>query len=131
MLLARYEQKNMAVQVLSELSGQSTESIRTKLNEQRMRTVMQELGIDRQAFRTAMQTKVGERIKLAVANGTITPEQEKEILAKTKIFVGFAWRDGTDRQKPIEAARSSLTRLFHLSSCQTNFNKRKNNLLLV
>ncbi len=32
MLLARYEQKNMAVQVLSELTRQSTEAINTKLN---------------------------------------------------------------------------------------------------
>ena len=82
MLLAKYEQKNLAVQVLSELTGQPTEAISTKLKEQRMRSVMQELNIDRQAFRTAMQAKVGERIKQAAANGTITPEQEKEILTK-------------------------------------------------
>ena len=82
MLLAKYEQKNLAVQVLSELSGQSTKTIRKKLKEQRMRTLMQELNIDREAFRTAMQAKVGERIKQAVANGTITADQEKEILAK-------------------------------------------------
>ena len=82
MLLARYQQRNLMVQVLSEMTGQSTEAIRTKLKEQRMRTVMQELNIDRQAFRTAMQAKVSERIKQSVSNGTITPEQEKEILAK-------------------------------------------------
>ena len=82
MLLAKYQQRNLMVQVLSEMTGQSTEAIRTKLNEQRMRTVMHELNIDRQAFRTAMHAKAGERIKQAVANGTITPEQEKEILAK-------------------------------------------------
>ena len=82
MMLAKYEQKNLAVQVLSELSGKSTEAISTKIQEQRMRTVMQELNIDRHAFRAAMQSKVGDRIKQAVANGTITPEQEKEILAK-------------------------------------------------
>jgi hypothetical protein len=81
-LLAKYQQRNMMVQVLSEMTGQSTEAIRTKLKKQRMRTVMQELNIDRQAFRTAMHAKAGERIKQAVANGTITPEQEKEILAK-------------------------------------------------
>ena len=82
MLLAKYEQKNLAVKVLSDLTGQSTDAIRTKLKEQRMRTVMQELNIDRQAFRTAMHAKVGERIKQAAANGTITAEQEKEILAR-------------------------------------------------
>ena len=82
MLLAKYEQKNLAAQVLSELTGQPAEAIRTKLRAQRMRTVMQELNIDRQAFRNAMHAKVGERIKQSVANGNITPEQEKEILAK-------------------------------------------------
>jgi hypothetical protein len=82
MMLAKYQQRNLAVHVLSELSGQSTEDISTKLKDLRMRTVMQELNIDRQAFRAAMQAKVGERIKQAVANGTITAEQEKEILAK-------------------------------------------------
>ena len=55
MLLAKYEQTNLAVQVLSDLTGQSTEAIRTKLKEQRMRTVMQELNIDRQAFLDAIE----------------------------------------------------------------------------
>lgn len=82
MLLAKYEQKNLAIQVLSELSGQQPETIRAKLEAQRMRTVMQELNIDRQAFRDAMHAKVGARIKQAVASGSITPEQEKEILSK-------------------------------------------------
>ncbi|MEE9496605.1 MAG: hypothetical protein V3V39_08780 [Desulfobacterales bacterium] len=81
MLLAKYQQKNLMVQVLSEMTGQSAADISTKLEEQRMRAVMQELNIDRQAFRDAMHAKVGERVKQAVANGSITPEQEKEILA--------------------------------------------------
>jgi polyhydroxyalkanoate synthesis regulator phasin len=82
MLLAKYQQKNLMIQVLSEITGESAADISTKLKEQRMRTVMQELNIDRQAFRTAMQAKVSERVKQAVANGSITPEQEKEILSK-------------------------------------------------
>jgi polyhydroxyalkanoate synthesis regulator phasin len=82
MLLAKYQQRNLAVQVLSEMTGQSTEAISTKLKEQRRRTVMQGLNIDRQAFRTAMKAKVDERIKQAVANGSITPEQQKDILEK-------------------------------------------------
>jgi Tfp pilus assembly major pilin PilA len=81
MLLARYQQKNLMVQVLSEMTGQKTEAIRTKLNEQRMRTVMQDLNIDRQEFRAKMQTEVRKRVEQAASNGTITAEQEKEILA--------------------------------------------------
>ena len=82
MLLAKYQQRNLMVQVLSEMTGQSTGAISTKLKEQRIRTVMQGLNIDRQVLRTAMKAKVNERIKQAVANGNITPEQQKDILEK-------------------------------------------------
>jgi hypothetical protein len=81
-LLVRYQQKNLRVQVLSEMTGQSVEAIQLKLKDQRMRSVMQELNIDRRAFRDAMQAKERERIKQAVTDGSITPAQEKEILAK-------------------------------------------------
>jgi len=81
-LLAGYQQKNLRVQVLSELTGQSVKAIQLKLKDKRMRSVMQALNIDRQAFRHAMQAKERERIKQAVTDGSITPEQEKEILAK-------------------------------------------------
>ncbi len=84
-LLAGYQQKNLRVQVLSEMTGQSVEAIQLKLKDQRMRSEMRELNIDRQAFRDAMQAKERERIKQAVTDGSITPEQEKEILAKMEI----------------------------------------------
>jgi hypothetical protein len=82
MLLAKYQQKNLMVQTLSEMTGQSAKAVQAKLKDQRMRTVIQELNIDRQAFRSAMQVKVRERIEQAAANGTITPEQQKDILTK-------------------------------------------------
>ncbi|MGD8442467.1 MAG: hypothetical protein PVI94_03155 [Desulfobacterales bacterium] len=85
-LLVRYQQKNLKVQVLSEMAGQSVEAIQLKLEDQRMRSVMQALNIDRQAFRDAMQAKERVRIKQAVADGSITPEQEKEILAKMETY---------------------------------------------
>ena len=47
-----------------------------------MRSVMQELNINRQVFRDAMQAKERKRVKQAVTDGSITPDQEKEILAK-------------------------------------------------
>ena len=81
-LLATYQQKNLMVQVLSEMTEQSVEAIQNRLKEQRMRIVIQELNIDRQAFRDAMQAKERERIKQAVADGSITSEQENEILTK-------------------------------------------------
>lgn len=82
MLLARYQQKNLMVQTLSEMTGQSTQVIETRLNGQRMRAVMEDLGIDREAFRTAMQAKISQHVKSAAADGSITTEQEKEILEK-------------------------------------------------
>ena len=81
-LLAAYQQKNLRFKVLSELTDQPVEALQLKLKDQRLRSVMQELNIDRQAFRDAMQAKERERIKQAVADGSITPEQKKEILAK-------------------------------------------------
>jgi hypothetical protein len=81
-LLAGYQQKNLRVQVLSEMTEQSVETIQLKLKDRRLGSVMQELNVDRQAFRDAMQAKERERIKQAVADGSITPDQEKEIIAK-------------------------------------------------
>ena len=82
MLLVKYQQKNMRIQVLSEMTGQSTEAIVAKLKEQRMPTVMQELGVDREAFRTAMRIKAIDLIQSSAESGSITPEQAKKILAK-------------------------------------------------
>ena len=82
MLLAKYQQKNLMVQIISEMTGQSAAVVQAKLKDQRMRSVMQELNIDRQAFRNAMQVNVRERVKQAAVNKTITSEQEKDILTK-------------------------------------------------
>jgi hypothetical protein len=81
-MLAAYQQKNLRLKVLSEMAGQPVEAIQLKLKDQRMRSVMQEFNIDRQAFRDALQAKERTLIKQAVADQSITPGQEKEILAK-------------------------------------------------
>jgi hypothetical protein len=81
-LLVGYQQKNLMVKVLSEMSEQPVDAIQLKLENQRMRSVMQELKIDRQAFRDAMLAKEKDLIKQAAADKSITPEQEKEILDK-------------------------------------------------
>jgi polyhydroxyalkanoate synthesis regulator phasin len=82
MLLAKYQQKNLMVHALSDMTGQSVEAIGTKLKEQHMRAVMQELGIDREAFRTAIRIKAIDLIQKSAESGTITPEQAKDIIAK-------------------------------------------------
>ena len=81
-MLAAYQQKNLGLQVLSEMTGQPVEAIELKLKDQRMHSVMQEFNIDRQAFRDALQAKERALIKQAVADGSITAEQENKILAK-------------------------------------------------
>jgi hypothetical protein len=80
MLLAKYQQRNLMVQVLSEMTDQTTVAINAKLKKQGMRAVMQDLNIDRQKFRAEMQIKVRKRVEQAAASATITPEQENEIL---------------------------------------------------
>jgi len=81
-LLAAYQQKNLRLQVLSDLAEQPVEAIELKLKNQRLRSVMQEFNIDRQAFRDALQAKERALIKQAVADGSITAEQENKILTK-------------------------------------------------
>ena len=66
MLLVKYQQKNLMVQTLSEMTDQSVESLETQLKDQRMHTIMQDLDIDREAFRTAMQAKISQRVKKSV-----------------------------------------------------------------
>jgi polyhydroxyalkanoate synthesis regulator phasin len=82
MLLTLYQLQNIRGQVLAELSGQSPEAINQKLKSQHLFALMEELGIDRQAFRSTMQSKTNELIKQAAANGTITADQEKEIFER-------------------------------------------------
>ena len=83
-LLVKYQQENMMVQTLSDISGQPIDAIQTKLKDQRMGAVMQELNIDRQAFHTAMRIKSIELIQKSAKSGTITPEQAKDIIEKMK-----------------------------------------------
>jgi polyhydroxyalkanoate synthesis regulator phasin len=83
-LIVKYQQKNLMVQTLSDISGQSIEAIQTKLKDQRMGTIMRELNVDRQAFHTAMRIKSIELIQKSAESGTITPEQAKEIIEKMK-----------------------------------------------
>ena len=81
-LLSRYQFKNLAAHSLAEMSGHSAETINQKFENQRPHVVMQELNIDRETFRTVMQEKIKGLVKQATENGSITPVQEREILAK-------------------------------------------------
>lgn len=86
-LLTRYQVKNLAAQTLSEMSGQPVEVIKQKFSNERPRDVMQELNIDREAFQSSMHEKIRTLVNQAKENGSITPEQEREILAKIEVRV--------------------------------------------
>lgn len=76
--LTGYVKQNLAVSALSELSGQSAETVRQKLKDQRMHSFLAEYNIDRQAFRNAIQAKVEALIQYLTAGGFITQDQAKE-----------------------------------------------------
>ena len=76
--LSYYVKQNLAVSVLAELSGQPADTVRQKLEDQRLREFMSEFSIDRQAFKTAMQAKVNALIQYLATGGYITQDQAKE-----------------------------------------------------
>ena len=81
-LLVKYQIKNLMVQALAEVSGQPEDAIVDKLKEQRMHLVLKAAGVDRKVFQNVMHTKISSLVKQAANNGSITPEQEKDILEK-------------------------------------------------
>ena len=81
-LLSKYQYKNLMVQSLAEITKQSAEDVSLKLKEKRLRDLLEDYGVDREAFRAAMRTNISAMIKQAAAGGSITTEQEKEILEK-------------------------------------------------
>ena len=70
------------VQTLAEITNQSVEKVRLRLKEKRLRSVLEDYGVEREAFRTAMRSKTIAMVKQAAVNGSITTEQEKEIFEK-------------------------------------------------
>ena len=86
-LLTKYQVKNLAAQTLSEMSGQPVDVIKQRFSNERPRDVMQELNIDREAFKSSMHGKIRGLVNQAMENGSITPEQEKEILSKIDVRV--------------------------------------------
>jgi hypothetical protein len=76
--MSLYVKQTMAVSVLAELSGQPAETVRQKLEGQRLREFLSENNIDRQDFQTAMQAKANALVQYLAAGGYITSDQAKE-----------------------------------------------------
>lgn len=81
-LLMRHLFANQAAEVLAEITGQPAETFRQKIQDRQLRAVFAEHRIDREAFRGAMREKSVVRLRQITEIGMITPEQEKEILAR-------------------------------------------------
>ena len=79
-LLNRYVRENLAVQALSEMTGQPAETIALKLRDERLHDLLSEYQIDREAFRTSMHTKMKDLVNQLAKTGYLTPQQEKEIV---------------------------------------------------
>jgi len=79
-LLNRYLRENLTVQTLSEMTGQPVDTIASKLRAERLPGLLSEYQIDRQTFRTAMQTKMKDLVNQLAKIGYLTPQQEKKIV---------------------------------------------------
>jgi len=79
-LLNRYLRENLAVQTISEMTGQPVDTIALKLRDGRLHDLLSEYQIDREAFRTTMHTKMKELVNQLAETGYLTPQQEKEIV---------------------------------------------------
>jgi len=77
---------NMMVQVLSELSGQTVDTIKQQLKEQGPRDVLTAYKIDPKAFGEAMRTKATALMKLLTDNGYLTAEQSSKVQEKMSEF---------------------------------------------
>lgn len=71
----RTEMNEARIKVLAELSGQSTEDIRTKLNSKPMWAVLDEYKITVTDFQSAMHEKADDVVRKAIEDGKLTQEQ--------------------------------------------------------
>jgi hypothetical protein len=80
--LMRYVRQNMAAQVVSEITNQPVETIRTKMKEERLPAVLAEYQVDRKVFRDAMQLKVQDLLGKLVDSNYLTVDQRSRLLAQ-------------------------------------------------
>ena len=78
--LARALHENMALEVLTEMTGKDAETVKADMQTLRMRALLESYGIDREKFRLEMDAKMTELVNLAEECGLITEVQEAEII---------------------------------------------------
>ena len=77
--LLRGDMFKARVEVLADLSGQSTSVVESKLQNKPPRVVMDELNVDYQTFQRKMHDRVGTLVTQAVSDGKITQTQADAI----------------------------------------------------
>ena len=77
--LARALHENMALEVLTEMTGKDADTVKADMQTLPMRAVLEFYGIDREAFHSAMHTKMTQQVNKAASCGLITEEQASEI----------------------------------------------------
>jgi hypothetical protein len=85
--LMQYVRQNMAAQVVSEITQQPVDTIRTKMKEERLPAVLAEYQVDRKVFRDAMQAKVQVLLGKLVDGNYLTADQRNRLLAGMDQFV--------------------------------------------
>ena len=81
-LLDKAINDNMAAEALAELTGKTLEVIKAELAASHMGAVMESNNVDRDAFKTLMNTKMAAAAQKAADCGLITADQSSEIIAK-------------------------------------------------
>lgn len=81
-LVMRYVRENMAAQALSEITKQPVDTIRAKLQKERLPAVLAEYQVDRKAFSDAMHVKVQDLWGKLVESNYLTVDQRNQLIAR-------------------------------------------------
>jgi hypothetical protein len=81
-LLARYVRRNMAAQAISDLTKVPVDTIRQKLQQERLPALLQEYRIDWTAFSSAVQARVQDLLGTLVNGNYLTADQRSQIQAR-------------------------------------------------
>ena len=79
-LLAKALHENVALQVLTEMTGKDTETVRADMQSKHVWEVLESYCIDGETFRSEMDAKMTELVNTAASCGLITSEQASEIV---------------------------------------------------
>jgi hypothetical protein len=79
-LLAMALHEGAVLEVLTELTGESAETIQAAMEEEDMRQILTSYGIEEEAFRSAMDAKMNALVNQAAQCGLITTDKAQEII---------------------------------------------------